>query len=193
MKKWLWAMPLCLLLCGCGAKETPEPEFHVDIDDTQYFETVPDFLASEFCKEMQEDGFVTYLPAYDAEKYTLSMVNAVRKAYTFVLKEDEKSGATTIQIRYDSYEKTVDELAGNKLDRSGDSYAAVEKDGRSYELYVSKTPYVSHNEYNIMCIPFEKYKLYIGAKADSPQGAIDAFQEFDLLPSDEWLKLYGTE
>ncbi len=187
MKKWGLVLPLCMLLCGCDAKEASEPEFHANIDDTEYFVTVQDFLESDFCKEMQEDGFVTYLPTYDTEKYTLSMVRAVRKAYTFVLKEDDKSGATTIQIRYDAYQKTVDELAGNKLDRTGDSYAAVEKDGRSYELYISKTPNVSHNEYNIMCIPFEKYKLYIGTRADTPEGAIAAFHEFDLVPEDEWM------
>ncbi|MBE6826091.1 MAG: hypothetical protein E7511_04310 [Ruminococcus sp.] len=209
MKKRIYVLALTMLLCGCGSQQVPpeetvltttQPEeivetkntestpletvLEVDLNTTTQYGSFEGFLRSDFCKKMQQDGFTTYALSYDKERFVERGMMSDASFYTmgFNDKNNPEGRGVVCTITYNAYEKTAEELAGNKWDTSGDSIVTVEKDGVKYDVYVSKTILVDYDEYSIIYIPFEGYTLSIRASASTPEEALAYIHEFDLVP-----------
>ena len=212
MKKHIYVLALTMLLCGCVSQQVPpeetvltttQPEEIVETQDTETtpLETVLEvdlktgmqygdfkgFLRSDFYKKMQQDGFTTYALSYDKDRFVERGMSSDACFYTMGFDDKNKPDGWGVvcTITYNAYEKTAEELAGNKWDTSGDSIVTVEKDGVNYDVYISKTPLVDYDEYSIAYIPFEGYTLDIHASASTPEEALAYIHEFDLVPVEE--------
>lgn len=182
MKRFSFILLPSLLLCGCSQQS--EETVHIDEDLTITYSDVDEFLASDFCDTMKEDGFTVYLPSFDTEKYTISRIISSNELYWFVLKNTENDQGIIYQISYDCYEQTVDQLSDNKMDKSGDIITTAEKNGITYDVYLSKTLYVDWDEYNLIYLPFEDYSVYIGSDSPTPEAALSYIHDFDLVPAE---------
>ncbi|MBQ7003523.1 MAG: hypothetical protein IJN57_06105 [Oscillospiraceae bacterium] len=206
MKKRIYVLALIMLLCGCGSQQVPpeetvltttQPEKIVETQDTETtpLETVLEvdlntttkygdfegFLKSDFCKEMRENGYAPYAISYDEERYELKGVTADGCFYSMGFRNKQGGKGVYCAISFGSYE-TVDDLTANVWDTSGDSFATVDKNGVSYDVYIAKTPYIDYDVYAISYIPFSGYKMYIHADASTPEEALAYIHEFDLVP-----------
>ncbi len=200
MKKYLSIVMFCVLLTGCGAAEETLVKKEMNMqsaasdseqdkivcalpETTIYYDSEAAFLASDFCAEMQQKGYTPYLLSYDEERYEFCQMWSDASFYVYSLIDKTEDEGVTYTISYETYERTATELNQNKADKSGDSIVTVEKDGMSYDVYISKSPYIDYDRYSIQYLPFMEYKVSIHAGATTPEAALAYIHEFDLVPA----------
>ncbi len=183
-------LALSFLLCGCSnAENSTETNqlpsgVHINVDSTIYYDTVSDFLDSDFCKAMQEEGFTTYLLSYDETRYEFSRMSSDAKFYVFHFLDTQTDSGISITIMYDSFYEEVSDFGVNAADTSGDIITTAEKDGQTYDVYISKVPYTPEDQYNIGYIPFPDYNVYISSNRATPEEVLEDFQAFTLVPAE---------
>ncbi len=211
MKKTKNLIGICLIavmLCGCGAATKKEDkttskateisesqemslsdemivEDMVDEDTKLWYDTDEEFLSSVFCADMRQDGYVPCLLSYDKEHYELDKISSSAHTYVFYLLDKTLNVGVHYSISYDVYERTASELCANKTQKDEDSIVSVDKDGVSYDVYISKTPYIDYDQYGILFLPSDGYKVSIYADASTPEEALAYIYEFDLVPVTE--------
>lgn len=192
MKRYLCLLlALSVLLCGCG-KEVSAPDsssvsgIQACVDNTVYYTTVSEFLESDFCDTMKEKGFTPYLLSYDESRYEFSRMSSDADFYEFHLMDTETDSSIIITITYDSYFETAEDFAVNKTTTDGDIITTVEKDGQTYDVYISKMPYTPDTCYSIGYIPFPDYKLSLHSNRATPEAVLEDFQAFTLITQEEW-------
>ncbi len=186
-KQWLICATLGMMMaasCGCGEKTVSE--LHVDEKTTTDYKDIPAFLESGFCKEMQKEGGKLYLPTWDEEKFKLVNVYTSNKTSVFTFKDAQTGKVGYYEICYDDHRKSVEDFAEGKPDSAKDQIVKVEKDGTSYDVYLSATPYQENAEYNLYYLPYENVRVYIGTARSETEKILADFEQFDLVPADEW-------
>lgn len=215
MKKLSYMLLFTLLLCGCGQEETadkvemtaaeetteaakleettqtPEEtkatlELHISADTVVKYDTVSQFLDSDFCEKMQGEGFATYLLSYDEERYEFRSISSDASFYEYRLVDTETEESVSVTISYDTYEENVEQFADNKLSTEGDVITTAEKDGVTYDVYLSKLPFEESTKYSLSYIPFENYTVYISSHRPTTEEVLEDFQAFDLITLEEW-------
>lgn len=195
MKKLLvLLMCMSLFLCGCSAltdggssavKET-FPEYYADEETRVRYENESEFLDSDFCDEMKQNGYTIYQLSYDEERYELLGMLSDRNLYKYQLTDKETGAEVDYSICYNvGYLEHPSDAFANADDTSKDVSTTVEKDGQGYDVYISRTPYVEEDEYGIVYLPFEDYKVSIYADAPTPEDALAYIHDFDLVPAEE--------
>ncbi len=205
MKKQAYLFALILALCCCGCSETssfPEASaqkeletqapvdlglaggsYCVDLDTTVYYDSVSEFLDSEFCMNMKESGFAPYLLSYDESRYEFYGMRADGKFYDFQLKDTESGLSITCSVSYSETYHEIEDLYENTVHAIDPTITAVEKDGVTYDVAVHQVPFEPEIQYNITYIPMDGYTLYIGTDSPTPEEAIAYIHEFDLVPA----------
>lgn len=195
MKK-IFAVLMCmsLFLCGCGTQEneiTPteqgstEKIFDNEVRTIEY-QTIPEFLESEFCQTMQSEGFAVYLPSYDAAQYELRRITSDAAFYEFSFIETATEKGVVYSVLYNTHFRSADEFAELYPDTADENIlTSVEKDGVSQDVYIVKTPYTEDASYNLSYLPMEGYEVYIGSNSATPEDALTYIHDFDLEPAAE--------
>ncbi len=206
MKKQAYLFALILAFCCCGCSETPSfPEasaqkeletqapvdlglaggtYCVDLDTTVYYDSVSEFLDSEFCENMKESGFAPYLLSYDESRYELRRMRSDGKFYDFQLKDTVNDLSITCSIKYSGTYHEIEDLYENTVQAIEPTITAVDKDGVTYDVAVQQVPFDPEIKYNITYIPMDGYTLYIGTDSPTPEEAIAYIHEFDLVAAE---------
>lgn len=196
MKKMLvLLMCMSLLLCGCseftdggGSSAVKEtfPEYYADEETRIRYGSESEFLTSDFCDRMKRDGYTVYLLSCNEEQYEFQEIVSDGSFYKYILADKETGAELECSLSYHvEYLKHPSDAFANADDTSKDSLTTVEKDGREYDVYISRTPYVEEDEYGIVYLPFDGYKMSIYAGASTPEDALAYIHDFDLVPADE--------
>lgn len=186
-KQWVICFMLGALALACGGcGEKVQEESHVDEKTTIDYKDIPAFLESDFCKEMQKEGKKVYLPTWDAEKFGLVNVYTSHETSVFTFKDAQTGKVGHYQISYDDYRKSVEDFVKDKPEAAKDQIIKAEKDGVSYDVYLSALPYQENTEYNLYYIPHENVRVYIGTARSKTEEILADFDQFDLVSSDEW-------
>ncbi len=186
---------LTLLLCGCGAsaengiESTTEkvwPEYYVEVYNGKDYGSESKFFSSDFVGQMRDEGYTPYRLSYDTERFEFYRIQSDATFYEYRLKDKANGNDVTCTVAYHvEYLKHPSDAFANADLTDQDVVTTVEKDGASYEVYISKKPFVDYEAYNIVYLPFEGYKVSIYADASTPEEALAYIHEFDLVPVEE--------
>ncbi len=165
-------------------EETTEYIEDVDLARTVEYDTVDEFLASDFCKKMKEDGFTPYVLAYDEERFELKGMHSDASFYVFGFHDKEKDQGVSCTIMYNTYMTDIEQMMDNIRVPVEHVFTTVEKDGVSYEVYAGDAPFDEWVLYNMGYLPFEKWQMSIKSDSPTPEEAIAYIHEFDLVPAE---------
>lgn len=202
MKRML-ALLMCmpLMLCGCSTQEneiTPTEQVSTTSAQTEKvylnevrtieYQTIHEFLESEFCQTMQSEGFAVYLPSYDAAQYELRRITSDAAFYEFSFVETATGKYVVYGVLYRTCFKSADEFAQLYPDTADENIlTSVEKDSVLQDAYIVKTQLTEDSCcYNLSYLPMEGYEVYIGSNSSTPEDALAYIHDFDLVPADEW-------
>lgn len=193
MKKILCVMTITLMLSGCGStgtiseslQESSEVEYIADYETMTSYTSLDEFKGSSFYRGLKEQGINTYTLDYDSERYTLSQISADATFYEYSLYDKVEKQGISCTI---SYEPAMTDFNVLKSTFYNDSniITTAENNGVVYDVCLKATPYVDYENYSLLYLPFENYRVSIHAgNQTSADEILSYFNEFTLVPDDE--------
>ncbi len=196
MKNYTYVFALILALCCCGCSETPEEPAETEPSTTENiifcaetpslsFDSLEAFLASEACAQMRNNGYIPYVPTYDAEVYEVLSVRLINDTYEIGFRHITENKRVLYCVTCNSIFEKAEDFAEIYRDAPEKNVIlTTEKDGVVYEGYVMHTPFQEELVYNLHYIPIAGYDVYIHSDSPTPEEAIAYIHEFDLVAAE---------
>lgn len=197
MKKLICALTLTVMLCGCGStdvnspdnsdstQETTEVEYIDEYETMTTYTSLEEFKGSSFYKGLKEQGINTYTLDYDQERYTLSRIDADASFYEYNLYDNTEQRGVNYTICYSPGTTSFGTLWSTFYNEKNIRTTA-ENNGEVYEVCLNAIPYVDYEDYGLIYLPFEGYRVSIYADGQTSADEILAyFNEFTLVPDEE--------
>ncbi len=162
--------------------ETLEWVEHGEVSNVAYYDMVSAFLASSFCGKMREEGFTTYLLAYDDERFELMGMWSDANFYVYNLWDTVTNESLHCTISYNTYMTEIGQMDDNLRVPIDQVFTTAEKDGVTYDVYVASGAFEETPCYSVSYLPMEKYALSIRTSESTPEEALNYFHAFNLVP-----------
>ncbi len=185
---------LLFLLTSCGTQieestaavpETTSNVLCVFPDDMIDYASEAEFFSSDFCKWLQDEGFTPYVLEYDKERFEFWEISSDANFYKYVFLDKATNRNVVCNIDFfTNSDVTVDYFFTNKSDheKAEDVITTFVKDGKTYDVYASKSYYAAGSKFSALYLPFENSSFYVSAEASTSEEAINYLQCFDLVP-----------
>lgn len=208
MKKLICTLLITSMLFGCGNAEgnsisdiepTTERKAVVDYDSTQQFDTIDEFLSSEFCNGLREKDINIYTLSYDEERYEFNKITADGTFYEYRFHDNENNKHIIFSVSYD-VRKTTMGYVRSLFDNDKNISTTAENSSGTYEVYLADSPLDSKDNYGLMYLPFEKYMVSIYANDSTSDEILEYFDDFEIVAESttsieeiDWLSMSETE
>ncbi len=194
MKKFLCLLSVFTMLC-CGScsekknedskQESSVVEYIADYETNSTYTSFSAFQVSAFAKKLKENGAEIYMLEYDKSRYNLSEITADGSFYKYVLHDNVNEQSVRITITYDTTMTDIGALQSTFYNDK--SYLTTAENNKGiYDVYMLATPYVDYENFGLLYVPFQNYRVSIYAGDNSTANEIlEYFDDFELVEAQE--------
>lgn len=143
MKKFTIMLLAGMLLTGCSsdkdADSSSTAEDTTKAAETVTYRTLDEFTASEFCTKMKSDGWSTYIPEFDSERYSLTRIIAGETHYEYIFSDKQSGQTVNYTVTYNTGSETLEDKM-KEFTGEDNILTAGEMGGTSYDVYLVTYP-----------------------------------------------------